>query len=155
MGVEDSWATDTVALGRRRDESADLEPPGRRAPRRKLSMPTLRVIVTCVATLAVVTALSAILRDGPSSPKAPIRDIADPAPRIVVKQQTREHRRESPHVTEPQDRQKDRGEERERESKASAAPRELDVTESATEPTVELQPVPELEPTPPAVEFGM
>ncbi len=173
MGAEDSWATDTVALGVRKSERepARPEPPRRRAPKRKRSAPASRVVVTCVAALVVVAALAAILGNGSSAPKAPIRDVADPAPRIVVKQPTRMRRHEPPRIAKPHFHRRAKGQlEGKREPKASAATPELDepepIAEAApgpiAEPVSEPGSVPEAEPasaspapTPPAAEFGL
>jgi hypothetical protein len=174
MGAEDSWAADTVALGERKSERepARPEPPRRRAPKRKRSAPASRVVVTCAAALVVVAALAAILGSDSGSPKAPIRDVADPAPRVVVKQPTRMRRREPRRIAKPHFRHRAKGQlEGKREPKASAATPELDepepIAEAAPEPIAEPvpepEPVPEAEPAPPAspapippaTEFGL
>jgi hypothetical protein len=166
MGAEDSWAADTVALGGRKSkrEPARPEPPRRRAPKRKHSAPASRVVVTCAAALVVVAALAAILGSGSSAPKAPIRDVADPAPRIVAKQPTRMRRREPRRIAKPHFHLRAKGQlEGKRKPKASAATPELDEPEPMAEPAPEPEPVPEAEPappaspapTPPSAEFGL
>lgn len=165
MGAEDSWAADTVALGGQNNESEPdrPDPPRRRGLKRKRSAPASRVAVTCAVALVVVAALAAILGGGSGSPKAPIRDVADPAPRIVVKQPMSMRRRERRRVTKPHVRHRAKGQlEGKRKQQASAATPELDeyepiptpVTEAASEPTTDpasSSPAP----TPSAVEFGM
>jgi hypothetical protein len=166
MGAEDSWAADTVALGGRKSkrEPARPEPPRQ------------RVVVTCAAALVVVAALAAILGSDSGSPKAPIRDVADPAPRVVVKQPTRMRRREPRRIAKPHFRHRAKGQlEGKREPKVSAATPELDepepmaeaapepIAEPTPEPAPEPEPVPEAEPAPPAspaptptaAEFGL
>jgi hypothetical protein len=169
MGAEDSWAADTVALGGRKSEGEPAQPgPTRRqVPKRKRPVPASRVVVTCALALVIVAALVAILGGGSGSSKAPIRDVADPAPRIVVKQPTRMRRREPRRVANPHVRHRARGQLKgKRKQLASAATPELDEPEPLTEATLEpiAEPAPEPEPvseaeptppTPPAVEFGL
>jgi hypothetical protein len=163
MNAERSWGTDTVALGGQNSESeaARPEPPKRSAPKRKGS--SVSRVVICAVALAVVAALVAILGGESGSSKAPIRDAADPAPRVVVKQPTRMRRREPRRVANPHVRHRAKGQlKRERKPKVSAATPELDepepvpapATEAASEPTTDLAPSSPA-PTPPAVEFGM
>jgi hypothetical protein len=169
MGAEDSWAADTVALGGQNSESepAQSESPRRRGPKRKRSAPVSRVVVACAVALVVVAALAAIGGGGSGSPKTPTRDVADPAPRVVVKQPTRMRRREPRRVASPHVHHRTKGLLKgKRKQQASAATPELDepeplaeeTLEPIAEPAPEPEPVPEAEPappTPPAVEFGL
>jgi hypothetical protein len=173
VGAEDSWAADTVAIGGRKGggEQGRPEPPRQRDPRPSLSAPTSRGVVGCVAALAVVAALVAILVGGSGSTKAPIRDVADPAPRVVVKQPTRMRRGGPRRLAKPHVLHRVKAQlEEKRAPKASAATHALDESEPApetvpepiAEPTPEPESVPEAKPapaspapTPPAVEFGL
>jgi hypothetical protein len=115
--------------------------------------------------IVVVTALIALVGGGSGSRKAPIREVADPAPRIVVKPPTRMRRRAPRRVPKPHVHRKAAGklEGGKRETyKASAATHELAAPEPAPEPVAEPTPEPTPEPAPaklaptsPAVEFGM
>jgi hypothetical protein len=173
MGAEDSWAVDTVALGGgRKGEGEPVRPesPRRRVSRLRLSAPTPRVGIVCAAALVVVTALVAVLSSGSDSPKAPIRDVADPAPRIVVRQPTRRRRPKPRRPARPHVRRKAKGGlGGKREPKVDAATHERDSPERTPEPMPEPAPTPTPEPLPatnsapapgpkptsPAVEFGM
>jgi outer membrane biosynthesis protein TonB len=108
---------------------------------------------------------------GSPSPAAPIREVADPAPRVVVKATpTHRRRRALGEHRKPALKRQPKGqlEEGEREpKKASAKPHEQAAPEPApvaeaepepiVEPTPEPPPVvePPPAPTPPAAEFGM
>jgi hypothetical protein len=166
MSAEDSWAADTVALGGQNSKSERdrPEPPQQRAPKRKGSVSVSGVVVTCAVALAVVAALVAILGGESGSPKAPIRDAADPEARVVGMRPTRIRRRELRRVANSHIRHRAKRDQLEgkRDPKASAATSDPDEPEPVPAPATEVasdlatEPAPSSPPpTPPAVEFGM
>lgn len=174
MSAEQSWGADTVAFGRLREAEASDPPPRRRpprGPRRRRPFPVPRVVAFVGLTIVALGVLAAVLGGGSDSPKAPIRTVADPAPRVVVRSPPPLRRREPRFHWKPAVKRRPKGqlEEGTREpEKASAQPHEqaAPVPEPApvAEAELEAAPVevvePELSlappaPTSPAVEFGM
>lgn len=168
MSEDRSWGADTVAFGRASREPSRPAPPSGRPARPKL--PTIALRPLALVTVAIVTVVALIVAagGGSDSQKAPIREVADPAPRVVVEQapraSTRVRRREprdamKPHARRAEARQlKPKG-----EQKASAATQAQAAPEPSAEPTPEYLPPPAPEPpapappapTPPAAEFGL
>jgi hypothetical protein len=176
---EQSWGADTVAFGRACEADAPSTTPRRRpprGPRRGLPRPGSRTIGLAAVAIGLLMVVIVALGSGSGSPAAPVREVADPAPRVVVKARST-HRRlgtRSEHRKPAITRQpKGHLEEGKREpEKASAQPHErsapepepvpiakaepepMPVAEGALEPTP--QPVPTTPaPTSPATEFGL
>jgi len=90
MSAERSWSADTVALDRKAGgEEARPEPQ-----RRRVSRPKLRALGPRALALGAL-ALAIAVGAGSKSPPTPIREVADPAPQVVVKPPTRMRRRKS------------------------------------------------------------
>lgn len=165
MGAEDSWGTDTVALGRRKSGG---EPPWpglsrHRAKRKRLT--TSRLVFATV--LVVGGALAAILGIDLGSPKA------GPAATNTLERPGKPTiQREPPHVIDishnrhetksqrARDRKTDKGKQHIPESKAGTtidAPGSLEPEPPVAIPTASVPPAPppKPSPTPPGVEFGM
>src|SRR5690349_4718849 len=162
MAAEDSWATDTVALGDRKSRRESRQPPSRgQGPRRGREGSVTRVLLACAAAAVVVVVLAATLDSGSDSLKAPIRDVGGPAPRIVSKQSTPTRPREPNRVARRHVGERAKGRlKAKRKPKASVARHQLPwpepIVEAASEPEPRLQAeVTSPAPTSPAVEFGM
>jgi|SRR6188472_754670 len=169
MADERSWGADTVALGRKAggEASQPERRPKSRAARPSLRPPTRPALALGAFAIVALAAWLVSGGGGSGSSKAPIREVADPAPRVVVKPPTRMRRREPRQVASPDVHRRAAGPlEGKREPKASAAPHELDAPESAPEPVIEPAPepipapAPEAPPPTPAptssaAEFGM
>ena len=155
MSEDRSWGADTVAFGR-----ASREPPApapSSAPPARPKLPTIALRPLALVTVAIVAVAALIVAGrGSDSQKAPIREVADPAPRVVVKQAPRVRRREPRDVAKPRVHEKgagqlenERGAETKRETQAPPTPEYVPAREPETPSP---QPPP---PTSPAAEFGM
>jgi hypothetical protein len=174
VSPEQSWSADTVAFGCPREPEASDSPPRRRprGPRRRPSLSAPRLLAVVGLGIVSLVALLAVLGGGSDSPKAPIRTVADPVPRVVVKPPTLPRRREPQHHRKPALKRQPKGqlEEGKREpEKASVQPHQQAVpepepalpAEATPEPApvevVEPEPTsaPPMAPTSPAAEFGL
>lgn len=162
MSEDRSWGADTVAFGRASREPSRPAPLRPRPTRPKLPTIALRPLALVTVAIVAVVALVIAVGSGSDSQKAPIRDVADPAPRV----RTQAHRREPRRPAKPRVRRVGAGQlERKHELKPSAPAQAQDAPEAAPNPPVESAPqyapppAPEAEatpaPTPPAVEFGL
>lgn len=164
MSEDRSWAADTVAFGRAPREPRRPDPPRRRSARPRLPTIPLRPMALVTVAIVGVVALIAVAGGGSDSSKAPIREVADPVPRVVVRPARR---------VPPQSRRRDR------RSPAGRRVREADVKkrepkrEAAAGPETQTQdvyklpteaapvyvpppaPAPPSTPTSPAAEFGL
>lgn len=166
MSEDRSWGADTVAFGRAQDESRRSDPHRPHPPPRSRFATIARRAVASVTTFAAVAIVVLIVgAGGESDPReTSIREVADPALRVVVKPARRVpplgRRRDlreptSRHVHEASAKKR----ERERKTAAGAETQAQEVYELPVEPTPEYVPPPAPEPPPvptsPAVEFGL
>jgi hypothetical protein len=159
MSDQRSWGDDTVALGQKaRPRAGEPEQPQGPATGPRLPRPTRRTLsLGALAAVALVTWMLSGGGGGSGPSKAPIRDVADPAPRVVVKPPTL-MRRPEPRPPRPRVPHRAAGQiEGRREPNVSAPPHELDAPVLTPEPVIEPapEPTPAPAPTSPAAEFGM
>ncbi len=90
MSEDRSWSADTVTFERASREPSRAE-PSRPAPPARPKLPAIALRPLALVTVAIVAVVALIVAagDGSDSQKAPIREVADPAPRVVVEQAPR------------------------------------------------------------------
>jgi hypothetical protein len=175
VSAERSWGADTVAFRRPREAVTPDPPPRRcppRGPRRSLPRPVNRTIALAAVGIVALVGLIAILCSGSGSSLAPIREVAEPAPRVVVKTSKQLRRREQRHNPKPGLKRSPKGQ---LESRAGEPQRPSPTTHERAAPELEPAPVVEAEseaapvgeaepkpiaepppaPTSPAAEFGL
>jgi hypothetical protein len=166
MSAERSWGADTVAFGRPREAGTPDPPPRWRPPRgsqRRLPRPAKRTVALAAVGIVALAALIPVLGAGSGSPTAPIREVADPAPRVVAKSPTLPRRRKQRRDRKPDLKRQPQGQleggEREHEQ-ATPVPEPAPVAEAEPEPIAEPSPAPPATPTAPvptspSAEFGL
>jgi hypothetical protein len=178
--AEGSIGSDAVAIGRgKASDSSRVRQQRERAPKLKASAPVSWPVLGCAAAAAIVVALVAVLTGGSTAPKAPIREVADPAPRPAVErprqEPTRLRRREARPPSSPALKRQPKGKLEQRGRKPGKAtkptpehaekaappppePEYVPPPEPEPEPEPEYVPPPEspaAAPTPPGNEFGL
>ena len=149
MSAEPSWGADAVAFGRGAPDGGDAEKPRRSLAPGPKPPRSPRVLVLVALAIVVVPFLVASIVGGAGSPESPIREAANPAPRVIDRPR-RIARHEPGPVARARSKRKAKGklEEMEREPpRASATTHEL-AEDDATE--LELEPPPAPSPPPPA-----